>query len=88
MPEYMPPNAHYAHFKVEHLPVEGILRSIGKSGSRFKALTEKLRLSYLSWNKDLNVVEVWGTENAVAYGLPKVQKFVEFHATSAKNTEK
>ena len=83
MPEYSPPVAHYAHFKVDHLSVKGILRAIGKSGFRFKELTEKLNLKYLWWNKDINVIELWGSEYAVEHGMPKVKKFMEFHANEA-----
>jgi len=83
MPEYNPPVAHYAHFKVDQTSIKGILRAIGKNGCRFKELTEKLNLKYLWWNKDLNIIEVWGGEHAVEHGMPKVKKFVEYHANEA-----
>ena len=57
--EYSPPNTFYSHVKAltdEH----EMYQFIGKDGIHFKILTERLNLKYIWWNKEHNVIEIWG----------------------------
>ena len=60
--EYSPPNTFYSHVKGLDTN-EDMFKFIGKQGSHFKFLTNKLGLDYIWWNKDSNVIELWGHHN-------------------------
>ena len=56
---YSPPVTFYSHVKA--LPrEEDMYKFLGKDGVHFKVLTNKLRLDYIWWNKEQNVIELWG----------------------------
>ena len=74
MAPYDPPIAHYAHLDVSMFPEEHILRCIGKEGNGFYRQTSRLGLDYLWWNQELNVVELWGSFNALKAGAKEKLK--------------
>jgi hypothetical protein len=84
---YDPPNAHYAHIKVNEATVSTMLRMIGKEGCNFKRWTDKYNLKYLWWNKENKVVEIWGTENAVAHAGPKLEKIINTYLEKQEQNE-
>ena len=67
MPAYNPPNmSHYT--QLNGLESEkDMFYFIGKGGIHFKTLTDKLGLHYLWWNKEKNIIEIWGPENRLVY---------------------
>ena len=75
MPEYNPPVAHYCHVSVKHMNTEDILKAIGKQGYFFKKITHDCGANYLWWNKDNQVIEIWGKYNCMT--LTKYN--VEYH---------
>ena len=61
MAPYTPPNTHYSELDVSSYEQDDIFKFIGKSGKRFYWLTKFLNLSYLWYDKNREVIEVWGT---------------------------
>ena len=84
MPPYNPPNTHYAHISVSDFSDKEVLKFIGKDGNNFKRLTERLGLEYVWWNKDLKVIELWGSFNSLKYGAK--EKFSYFLNRSRETT--
>ena len=76
MAPYDPPNAHYAHVSVAHMPEKNILRAIGPNGYNFKLLTDIWHIQYLWWNQKNNVIEIWGNHDSVASTTPKVYQYL------------
>ena len=60
MAPYNPPNAHYAHARVDLYEASTIESFMGARGRRFYDLTTRLGMYYIWWNKKLNLIEVWG----------------------------
>ena len=58
---YSPPNAHYTQL-YGLFENEDMFKFIGKNGAHFKYLTENLGVEYIWWNKDQNIIEIWGPE--------------------------
>ncbi len=65
MPTYNPPIAHYSQINVSDYSVQTILAAIGKQGQGFIYQTNKLGLDYIWWDSKRNVVEIWGSFQAV-----------------------
>jgi hypothetical protein len=59
---YNPPIAHYSHISVKDVSEEQMKRIMGVNGSYFKSFTEVTGLKYVWWNKENNVIELWGSE--------------------------
>ena len=60
MAPYRPPNTHYSELDVSSYEQDDIFNFIGKSGKRFYWLTRFLELSYLWYDKNRRVIEIWG----------------------------
>ena len=60
MPKYNPPNAHYSEMDVSMYDENDIFNFIGKSGKKFYWLTKYLNLSYIWYDKERKVIELWG----------------------------
>jgi hypothetical protein len=60
MAPYQPPNAHYSQMDVSKYTEDEIFSFIGKTGKKFYWLTQKLGLDYLWYDKDRQVIEIWG----------------------------
>ena len=58
---YSPPNTHYTQL-YGLFENEDMFKFIGKNGAHFKYLTEKLGVEYIWWNKENNIIEIWGPE--------------------------
>lgn len=65
MPEYNPPIAHYCHVDVSEFSDSSILKMIGKKGFLFKKITQDCNASYIWWNKENKVIEIWGPYNCM-----------------------
>ena len=57
---YNPPVSHYSHIDVSHVPPSIMEDIMGYKGAYFKAFTQAMKLKYVWWNKENNVVELWG----------------------------
>jgi hypothetical protein len=68
MPPYNPPIAHYSQLDVSQYTNEDILYAIGKGGRGFYKLTTQIGVNYLWWDKERNVVEIWGSFGALNSG--------------------
>ena len=63
MAPYNPPiNLSYAELDISKYDNRMILCMIGKGGKGFYGLTRKLKISYLWWNQERRVIELWGTD--------------------------
>ena len=71
MPPYNPPISHYCHI-VGFKEKDDMFKFMGPNGHNFKRLTTKLRLDYLWWNMETNLIEVWGKYDTVN----KAQKYI------------
>jgi hypothetical protein len=60
---YNPPIAHYNELRVPDYVEVGLL--IGKGGKHFKYITYKTKCTYIWYNKDRRVIELWGPEWAL-----------------------
>lgn len=65
MAPYNPPIAHYCHVSVADMNQDDILKAIGKNGYFFKKITHDCDANYLWWNKENQVIEIWGTYNCM-----------------------
>lgn len=68
MAPYDPPIAHYTQLDVSDYSEEQILTLIGKGGKGFYNLTKKIGVEYIWWNRERNVVEIWGSFDALYNG--------------------
>jgi len=59
MTDYSPPNTFYSQ-TYGLFGNEDMYKFIGKNGAHFKYLTTKLGIEYIWWNKETNIIELWG----------------------------
>ena len=80
MTDYSPPNTFYAQ-TYGLFENQDMYKFIGKNGAHFKFLTTKLGLDYIWWNKDTNVIELWGSHYKLKYAKTimeeKISEFME-----------
>jgi hypothetical protein len=57
---YSPPIGFYNQINVENLNKSEMQQLIGKNRCNFKRITKKYRLKYIWWNKERNIIEIWG----------------------------
>ena len=60
MAPYQPPVAHYSQMDVSDYTEDQIFSFIGKTGKKFYWLTQKLGLDYLWYDKERQIIEIWG----------------------------
>lgn len=61
--EYNPPIAHYSQVNVPNYIQVGLL--VGKNGRHFKSITYESGCKYIWYDKERNVVELWGTPKSI-----------------------
>ena len=80
MTDYSPPNTFYSQ-TYGLFENEDMYKFIGKNGAHFKFLTTKLGLDYIWWNKDSNVIELWGHHYKLKYAKKimdeKLSEFIQ-----------
>jgi len=76
MSDYSPPNTFYTQIYglIEN---EDMYKFIGKNGAHFKSLTKYLNLDYIWWNKETNIIEIWGPHHKLHYSKNKIQEKLE-----------
>ena len=72
MTDYSPPNTFYTQI-YGLFENEDMYRFIGKNGAHFKSLTKYLNLDYIWWNKETNIIEIWGPHQKLEYSKQKIQ---------------
>lgn len=61
MAPYNPPvESHYSHISLSNEEGHSIFKLMGKNGNTFKRITEKSKANYIWYNKNLNIIEIWG----------------------------
>ena len=60
MAPYQPPVAHYSQMDVSDYTEDQIFSFIGKTGKKFYWLTQKLGLDNLWYDKERQIIEIWG----------------------------
>ena len=87
---YEPPNTFYSQ-TYGLFENEDMYKFIGKNGAHFKFLTTKLGLDYIWWNKDTNVIELWGPhyklKNAKKMIIFKLDEFMEKNKKTLKRAK-
>jgi hypothetical protein len=77
MAPYSPPIAHYSEMDVSEYTENEMYKFIGRGGKRFYWLTNYLELSYIWYDKDRKVIELWGPfhamENSQAHQVIKCE---------------
>ena len=76
---YNPPNGFYSQVDIT-LTKNEMFQIIGNKGCNFKYLTQKFNLQYIWWNKDKNVIELWGKN----YNLMNAKKGIEKYINNFK----
>ncbi len=77
MPPYKPPNAHYAHVKVDYSD-DDVFEFIGTNGWRFKELTHTLGVYYIYYHPRDKIVSVHGPwESMTAWPALHVQHEID-----------
>ena len=78
MTDYSPPNTFYSQ-TYGLFETQDMYKFIGKNGAHFKFLTTKLGLDYIWWNKDTNIIELWGPHHKLKYAKKIMdEKLCEF----------
>ena len=67
MTDYSPPNTFYSQ-TYGLFENQDMYKFIGKNGVHFKYLTTKLGLDYIWWNKETNIIEIWGPHHKLKHG--------------------
>jgi hypothetical protein len=57
---YKQQDAHYCHVSVNEYSDDVMDKVMGYKGAYFKAFTEVMKLKYVWWNKETQVIELWG----------------------------
>lgn len=57
---YKQQDAHYCHVSVKDYSDDVMDKVMGYKGAYFKAFTEVMKLKYVWWNKETQVIELWG----------------------------
>lgn len=57
---YKKQDAHYCHVSVKDYSDDVMDKVMGYKGAYFKAFTEVMKLKYVWWNKETQVIELWG----------------------------
>ena len=84
MPPYAPPaDADYAHVET-NMTDQQMLKFMGKGGHLFKVFTEFNNLDYVWWNKDNNVVEIWGPYQNIAKATHRMRNMLHLFKNSNK----
>lgn len=60
MAPYNPPNTHYSQLSLNDYNIDMILSFMGKGGKRFYNLTTLLKVRYIWFNSEKNIIEIWG----------------------------
>jgi hypothetical protein len=68
---YNPPITHYSQLDVPEYVNIGLL--VGKEGRNFKYFTRKSGCSYIWYNKDTKVIELWGPMNSLENAKQLIQ---------------
>jgi len=87
MTDYSPPNTFYTQI-YGLFENEDMYRFIGKNGAHFKSLTEYLKVDYIWWNKDSNIIEIWGPHNRLTHCKNKIQGKMEKFIQNKQPTQK
>jgi len=61
--EYNPPIAHYSQISVPEYIQVGLL--VGKNGRHFKNITCESECNYIWYDKERNVIELWGSPSSL-----------------------
>jgi hypothetical protein len=74
MPPYDPPNAFYTEVQIPYYV--DTLKVMGRNGRHLKWITEKSGCQYVWVDLIRRVVEIWGPEDKLKYGIAKVRQHI------------
>lgn len=73
---YNPPNCFYTQIEIL-LNESEMYQLIGKNGCNLKYLTRIMDLQYIWWNKNSNVIELWGKNYNLLSAKNYIQKYID-----------
>jgi len=73
---YSPPNCFYTQLAIS-LNESEMRQLVGKNGCNFKYLTNAANLQYVWWNKNTNVIELWGKSYDLLSAKVYIQKYID-----------
>lgn len=76
MAPYNPPSAHYTQVDVSHIDETNVLKAMGKNGANFKEMTSKLHVKYIWWDKERQVIEIWGPFSSMMSAFNGVNEYM------------
>ena len=89
MTDYSPPNTFYSE-TFGLFENEDMYKFIGKNGAHFKYLTTKLGVDYIWWQKETNIIELWGPhyklQHAKIIMMLKLDDFMKKKQNSIEET--
>ena len=89
MPPYCPPKEESYCQTSAFDNLKDNLKLIGPKGHNFIRLTNKLQIKYLWWNKEQNIIEIWGGQKQIIYAQKYIKKYLQrFKKKHCTNTLK
>ncbi len=82
---YKKQDAHYCHVIVKDYSDDVMDKVMGYKGAYFKAFTEVMKLKYVWWNKDTQVIELWGQFKRMREAREAMVHRIEDVITSTEN---
>jgi len=74
---YTPPISHYSHINVANIDDAVLDDIMGYKGAYFKAFTSTMHLKYVWWNKETQVIELWGPFNRMSAAHEAMQTRID-----------
>lgn len=82
---YKQQDAHYCHVSVKEYSDDVMDKVMGYKGAYFKAFTEVMKLKYVWWNKETQVIELWGQFKRMKEAREAMVHRIEDVITAAEN---
>ena len=73
-----PPESQYSHIRLNDIEAHSIYKIMGKNGNVFKTITEKAKASYIWYNKNLQIIEIWGPFHSMKPAQSMLNKRIDF----------
>lgn len=82
---YKQQDAHYCHVSVKEYSDDVMDKVMGYKGAYFKAFTEVMKLKYVWWNKETQVIELWGQFKRMKDAREAMVRRIEDIITASEN---
>ena len=86
MTDYSPPNTFYSQ-TYGLFENQDMYKFIGKNGAHFKFLTTKLEVEYIWWNKETNIIEIWGPHHKLKFAKKVLDDKMDLYMKKKESTK-